>query len=203
MRVHQACGSGGKQSAVCNTISITHCGSMMPLSSSLLSCPHLSLGKSGVRLQGVRIDYALCTPGLLPKVVSCELDNLPPKWSDHAALLLGERTCLRHPLLLLPAEISGVQMCAASACRESMAESAALKQEGQVQCNNTTDACFISLLVHIGQAAAAYLSCVRAALPTALWTWAHPISICTLSACVRASKASWPAQTRLMSCLQS
>lgn len=40
-------------------------------------------------LQGVRIDYALISPGLLQRVVSCEIvSNLPPKWSDHAALLL-------------------------------------------------------------------------------------------------------------------
>ena len=69
----------------------------------------------------MRIDYALCTPGLLPKVVFCELDNLPPKWSDHAALMLGERTRLKHPLLPQPAELLGGQMCTASACRESMA----------------------------------------------------------------------------------
>ena len=41
-------------------------------------------------LQGVRIDYALCSPGLLEHVVSCEILSLPPKWSDHAALVLGE-----------------------------------------------------------------------------------------------------------------
>ena len=57
-----------------------------------------------VRLQGVRIDYALCTPGLLSKVVSCEMESLPPKWSDHAALVLGERApASRHLLLLSPA----------------------------------------------------------------------------------------------------
>lgn len=40
-------------------------------------------------LQGVRIDYTLLSPGLLQHVVSCEvISNLPPKWSDHAALLL-------------------------------------------------------------------------------------------------------------------
>ena len=41
-------------------------------------------------LQGVRIDYALCSPGLMKHVVSCEILSLPPKWSDHAALVLGE-----------------------------------------------------------------------------------------------------------------
>lgn len=41
-------------------------------------------------LQGVRIDYALCSSGLLEHVVSCEILSLPPKWSDHAALVLGE-----------------------------------------------------------------------------------------------------------------
>jgi len=43
-----------------------------------------------VCLQGVRIDYALCSSGLLKHVVSCEILSLPPKWSDHAALVLGE-----------------------------------------------------------------------------------------------------------------
>uniref|UniRef100_A0A1D2AEL1 DNA-(apurinic or apyrimidinic site) endonuclease n=1 Tax=Auxenochlorella protothecoides TaxID=3075 RepID=A0A1D2AEL1_AUXPR len=41
--------------------------------------------------RGLRIDYVLCTPGLLPSVVACEVvgtDRLPPKWSDHAGLLL-------------------------------------------------------------------------------------------------------------------
>jgi hypothetical protein len=43
-------------------------------------------------VQGVRIDYALVTPGLLGSVVSCEiLPGLPPKWSDHAPLLLELR----------------------------------------------------------------------------------------------------------------
>ena len=40
-------------------------------------------------LQGVRIDYALVSAGLLGRVASCEiLGGLPPKWSDHAPLLL-------------------------------------------------------------------------------------------------------------------
>ena len=46
------------------------------------------------RPQGLRIDYVLCTPGLLPLVVSCEIlsaADIPPKWSDHAALLLELR----------------------------------------------------------------------------------------------------------------
>ena len=43
-------------------------------------------------LQGVRIDYALLSPGLLQRVASCEvISTLPPKWSDHAALLLELR----------------------------------------------------------------------------------------------------------------
>ncbi|KAL3135379.1 minichromosome maintenance- protein, variant 2 [Trebouxia sp. C0010 RCD-2024] len=41
--------------------------------------------------EGVRIDYALCSPGLLPHVVSCEILSLPPKWSDHAAIILACR----------------------------------------------------------------------------------------------------------------
>ncbi len=43
-------------------------------------------------MQGVRIDYVLLSPGLLQRVVSCEvISTLPPKWSDHAALLLELR----------------------------------------------------------------------------------------------------------------
>lgn len=43
-------------------------------------------------MQGLRIDYALLSPGLLERVVSCEVvANLPPKWSDHAALALELR----------------------------------------------------------------------------------------------------------------
>lgn len=34
-------------------------------------------------LQGLRIDYFLLTPGLLDKVVACEMVPTPPKWSDH------------------------------------------------------------------------------------------------------------------------
>ena len=41
-------------------------------------------------VQGVRIDYALCSAGLVDKVVSCEIVSTPPKWSDHAAITLGE-----------------------------------------------------------------------------------------------------------------
>ncbi|KAK9819914.1 hypothetical protein WJX72_003899 [[Myrmecia] bisecta] len=41
--------------------------------------------------EGLRIDYALCTPGLLAKVVSCEVVQTPPKWSDHAAMVLELR----------------------------------------------------------------------------------------------------------------
>lgn len=40
-------------------------------------------------LQGLRIDYALCSTSLLPHVTKCEiLLDLPPKWSDHAPVLL-------------------------------------------------------------------------------------------------------------------
>ncbi len=94
LSVHQDYGSKDASKLLCVTdISIQQCGSWLALTSSLLSCPHVRCiyNEVRVRLQGVRIDYALCTPGLLPKVVSCELDNLPPKWSDHAALMLGER----------------------------------------------------------------------------------------------------------------
>ena len=117
LSAHQANGSGCKQAAVCKRISRLHCGNcvgmlhrgnLMPLSRSLLWCPHQSFAESKVRLQGVRIDYALCTPGLLSKVVSCEMESLPPKWSDHAALMLGERgPASRHALLFSPAEAVG------------------------------------------------------------------------------------------------
>ncbi|GAX84278.1 hypothetical protein CEUSTIGMA_g11700.t1 [Chlamydomonas eustigma] len=51
--------------------------------------------------RGVRIDYALASLDLLPQVVSCEIisaTRIPPKWSDHAALVLELRDvpCL-HP----------------------------------------------------------------------------------------------------------
>lgn len=55
--------------------------------------------------QGARLDYALCTPGLLGRVVSCEIISTPPKWSDHAALLLGGATELlaseHHSMLVI------------------------------------------------------------------------------------------------------
>jgi exodeoxyribonuclease III len=44
--------------------------------------------------EGVRMDFALATPGLAARVASCEVvgaDVLPPKWSDHAALLVELR----------------------------------------------------------------------------------------------------------------
>ncbi|GIM03777.1 hypothetical protein Vretimale_8394, partial [Volvox reticuliferus] len=46
---------------------------------------------------GLRIDYVLVSPGLLPYVESCEIltaAEIPPKWSDHAAILLTLR--VRH-----------------------------------------------------------------------------------------------------------
>ncbi len=61
-------------------------------------------------LQGVRIDYVLLSPGLLQRVVSCEvISSLPPKWSDHAALLLELRDVLPaqpHP----PCALSSARM---------------------------------------------------------------------------------------------
>ena len=42
-------------------------------------------------LQGVRIDFALLSPGLLDRLVSCEVLPTHPKWSDHAAVLLELR----------------------------------------------------------------------------------------------------------------
>ncbi|GLI67278.1 hypothetical protein VaNZ11_011462 [Volvox africanus] len=43
---------------------------------------------------GLRIDYVLVSPELLPYVESCEIltaAEIPPKWSDHAAILLTLR----------------------------------------------------------------------------------------------------------------
>lgn len=74
----------------------------------MCTLPHISLGPGRTLLllphrrccapltvQGLRIDYVLCTPGLLSRVVSCEVlsaEVLPPKWSDHAGGMqrLGE-----------------------------------------------------------------------------------------------------------------
>lgn len=52
---------------------------------------HDSISTSSVLDQGVRIDYALVSPGLLPRVAACEIVDTHPKWSDHAALLLELR----------------------------------------------------------------------------------------------------------------
>ncbi|KAK9846503.1 hypothetical protein WJX81_005404 [Elliptochloris bilobata] len=41
--------------------------------------------------EGVRIDYALVSPGLLSSVANCEIVDTHPKWSDHAALVLELR----------------------------------------------------------------------------------------------------------------
>ncbi|GAB4818347.1 hypothetical protein N2152v2_005393 [Parachlorella kessleri] len=41
--------------------------------------------------RGLRIDYFLCTPGLLEKVVSCEMVATHPKWSDHTGMVLELR----------------------------------------------------------------------------------------------------------------
>lgn len=169
--VHQDYGSKDASKLLCVTdISIQQCGSWLALTSSLLSCPRVRCiyYEVRVRLQGVRIDYALCTPGLLPKVVSCELDNLPPKWSDHAALMLGERalalrtfSCSHLPCLM------GFEVQAASACCKAMAESAALMQEVSFQCDRVaSNACRLlqqALTGQVGEAAAACLSCVRTA----------------------------------------
>ena len=41
--------------------------------------------------QGVRIDFILATPNVLPFIKTCEIlgqDVLPPKWSDHAGILV-------------------------------------------------------------------------------------------------------------------
>ncbi len=42
-----------------------------------------------MHLQGLRMDFAVVSKGLLPHVVSCEiLQDMPPKWSDHAPVVL-------------------------------------------------------------------------------------------------------------------
>ena len=44
-------------------------------------------------LQGQRIDYILCTPGLLDRVESCDIltsTDLPSTWSDHAGACMWE-----------------------------------------------------------------------------------------------------------------
>lgn len=62
--------------------------------------------------EGVRIDYVLCSKRLIDQgqVVSCEvLTNIPPKWSDHAALLLELRDVPpvpKHP----PCALSSLKM---------------------------------------------------------------------------------------------
>ena len=38
-------------------------------------------------MQGVRIDYVLVSPGLLPKMGKCQIIQTPSKWSDHAAVM--------------------------------------------------------------------------------------------------------------------
>jgi len=50
--------------------------------------------------EGVRIDYVFATAGIMPHVVSCEIlgaDVLPPKWSDHAGILLEIGDSLQPP----------------------------------------------------------------------------------------------------------
>lgn len=45
-------------------------------------------------VQGVRIDYVLASPGLLPKMGKVEIvsaSSIPEKWSDHAALRVTVR----------------------------------------------------------------------------------------------------------------
>jgi hypothetical protein len=50
--------------------------------------------------QGFRIDYVLCSRGLLPLVASCEIVSTHEAWSDHAGLLLelrGVPALPKHP----------------------------------------------------------------------------------------------------------
>ncbi len=57
--------------------SSVHCHTLFPV------CP-----------QGCRIDYVCVSPGLLRQVASCEVlgaETIPPKWSDHAAVVLELR----------------------------------------------------------------------------------------------------------------
>lgn len=59
--------------------------------------------------EGVRIDYALSSPGLMEHIVSCEILALPPKWSDHAALVL-ELKGLQPPKDHAPCALSSLRM---------------------------------------------------------------------------------------------
>jgi hypothetical protein len=60
--------------------------------------------------QGVRIDYALVSQGLLGSVASCEIiTSLPPKWSDHAAVLL-ELSDIPEPPKHAPCALSSRRM---------------------------------------------------------------------------------------------
>ena len=43
------------------------------LANSLVKCGHLDVHTSDHGMQGVRIDYALCSRGLLDRVTSCEV----------------------------------------------------------------------------------------------------------------------------------
>ena len=47
--------------------------------------------------QGLRIDYILLSSGLLPRATSCEVMlDLPPKWSDHAPVVLDIHGTISH-----------------------------------------------------------------------------------------------------------
>ena len=63
-----------------------HIRSCVGIASAVIHCVATA---STICPQGLRIDYVLVSRGLLPHITSCEiLLDLPPKWSDHAPLLL-------------------------------------------------------------------------------------------------------------------
>ncbi|KAG2496320.1 hypothetical protein HYH03_005552 [Edaphochlamys debaryana] len=66
---------------------------------------------------GLRIDFVLASPGLLPYVQSCEVltaNDIPPKWSDHAAILLKLRVARQSPTAALAASPTTASLTAAS-----------------------------------------------------------------------------------------
>ncbi len=100
-------------------------------------------------LQGVRIDYALLTPELLQRLVSCEIiSTLPPKWSDHAAVLLELAdipTLPKHPPCALSSRrIKRFQQPKTSVAslfaKKRAAQTAATASDGSAPClNDSTD----------------------------------------------------------------
>ncbi|CAL8460704.1 g235 [Coccomyxa elongata] len=99
--------------------------------------------------EGVRIDYALLTPELLQRLVSCEIiSTLPPKWSDHAAVLLELAdipTLPKHPPCALSSRrIKRFQQPKTSVAslfaKKRAAQTAATALDGSAPCaNDRTD----------------------------------------------------------------